>query len=155
MRLRSLRPRLRVIVTARLAVFADFEIFHRLARDLRLGQALDGVDLLVVARRGQHVGIADAAGAAGAADAVDIVVGMERHVEIEDVADGRNVETARRDVAGDQDLEFAGAEAVERLGAQRLVEIAMQRRGVEAVLGERLGHDIDIALAVAEHDARC
>ena len=28
----------------------------------------------------------------------------------------------------------------------------MQRRGIEAVLGQRLGDDIDVALAVAEHD---
>ena len=102
--------------------------------------------------RGQHEGRAAAAGAAGAADAVDIIVGMDRHVEIEDMADGGHVQPARRDIAGDQDLEFAGAETVQRLGAQRLVEIAMDRRGVEAVLDQRLGHDIDIALAVAEDD---
>ena len=87
--------------------------------------------------RGQHIGLAAAPGAAGAADAVDIIVGMDRHVEIEDMADRRHVQAARRHVGGDQDLQFAGAEPVQGLGAQRLVEIAMDRRGVEAVLGQR------------------
>ena len=41
-------------------------------------------------------------GAAGAADAVDVVLGVGGHVEIEDVADRRDVEAARRHVAGDQ-----------------------------------------------------
>ena len=144
-----------VVVTAGLAVFAHLDVFHDLARDGYLGQAFDGIDLLVVARRRQHVGVAGASGAARAADAVDVVVGVERHVEIEHVAHGGNVEAARRHVAGDENLQFAGSEAVERLGAQRLIEIAVQRRGIEAVLGERFRHDIDVALAVAEDDARC
>ena len=45
---------------------------------------------------------AGAAGAAGAADAVDIVVGVMRDVEIEDMADGGDIEAAGRDVGGDQ-----------------------------------------------------
>ena len=39
---------------------------------------------------------------AGAADAVDIVLGMDRHVVVEDVADVGDVEAARRDVRGHQ-----------------------------------------------------
>ncbi len=73
------------------------------------------------------------AGAAGAADAVDVVVGVVRHVEIEDVADVRNVEAAGGDVGGDQQLDLALAERVERGGARRLVQVAVQRDGVEAV----------------------
>ena len=68
------------------------------------------------------------------------------------MADGRNVQTARGDVAGDKDLQLPGAETVQRFGAQRLVKIAMDRRGVETVFDQALGHHIDIALAVAEHD---
>ena len=57
-----------------------------------------------------------AAGAAGAADAVDVIVGA-RGVVIEDVVTW-DVEAAGGDVGGDQELQIAGAEAVERLGAQ-------------------------------------
>ena len=41
-------------------------------------------------------------GAAGAPDAVDIIVGVMRYVEVEDVAGDGNVEAARGDVGGDQ-----------------------------------------------------
>ena len=92
------------------------------------------------------------AGAAGAADAVDIVVGVVRHVEIEDVADVGNVEPARGDVGGDQELDLAAAERVERRRARRLVEVAMQRDGVEAVADQRAVQLRDLALAVAEDD---
>ena len=50
-------------------------------------------------------------GAAGAADAVDVILGVDRHVEVEDVADVRDVEAARGDVRGDQQLQLAVAEA--------------------------------------------
>ncbi len=45
---------------------------------------------------------AGAAGAAGAADAMNVIVGMMRDVEIEDMADGGNIEAASRDVGRDQ-----------------------------------------------------
>src|SRR5476651_1683957 len=44
---------------------------------------------------------AGAPGTPGAADAVDVVVGMMRHIEIEDVAGNGNVEAAGGDVGGD------------------------------------------------------
>ncbi len=96
--------------------------------------------------------MAAASGAPGAADAMDIIVGMDRHIEIEHMADAGDVQPACRDIAGDEDFEFAGAEFVQGLGAHRLVQIAMDRRGIKAVLGQALGDDIDIALAVAEDD---
>ena len=45
---------------------------------------------------------AGAAGPGGAADAVDVIVGVMRHVEIEDMADGGNIEATGRDVGSDQ-----------------------------------------------------
>ena len=77
---------------------------------------------------------------------------MERHVVIEDVTHGGDIQPARRDIAGDENLDRSGAEAVEGFGAQRLVEIAMQRRGVEAMLAQRFGDDVHIALAITEDD---
>ena len=78
-------------------------------------------------------GFARASGAAGAADAVDVVLGMDRHVEIEDVADVGNVEAARGDVGCDEQLQLAGAKALQHRHARALVHVAMQRAGVELV----------------------
>ena len=64
-------------------------------------------DEVAFGRRGQGEGVADLAGAAGAADAVNVVLGRERHVEIEDVAHVDDVEAARGDVGRDQDLDLA------------------------------------------------
>ena len=65
-------------------------------------------NLAVLGRR-QREGAALAPGAAGAADAVDIVLGMDRHVEIEDVLQALDVEAARRDVAAHQKPDFVVA----------------------------------------------
>ena len=70
---------------------------------------------------------ATGAGASGPSDAVDIVFRMRRHVEIDDVADGRDIEPARRDIAGNQDPQPAGAERIERCRPGVLVHVAVQR----------------------------
>ena len=70
----------------------------------------------------------------GAADAVDVIVGMMRDVEIEDVADGGNIEAAGGDVGGHQQRNLAFAELIQRLGAGRLIHVAMQGADAEAVL---------------------
>jgi hypothetical protein len=59
-----------------------------------------------------------ASGTAGAADAMDVVVGVMRHVEIEDVTDGGDIEAARGDVGSDQEWDFTFAELIERRGAR-------------------------------------
>ena len=68
------------------------------------------------------------------------------------MADGRNIQTARGHVGGDQQVHRTVAEPVQRFGAHRLVQIAVDRRGVEAMRLQRLGHHIHIHLAVAEDD---
>ena len=73
-------------------------------------QAFDGGHGLAVDRRHDGDGGAAQAGAAGAADAVDVIVGVMRHVEIEDVADRGDIETARGDVGRDQHGDIAVAE---------------------------------------------
>ena len=59
---------------------------------------------------------------------------MMRHVEIEDMGDGGNIEAARGHIGGHQQRDFALAELVEGGGAGRLVHVAMQRADTEAVL---------------------
>ena len=84
-----------------------------------------------------EIAVPAAAGAAGAADAVDVIVGMMRHVEIEDVADGGNIEAAGGDVGSDQQRNLALAELIQRRGAGRLIHVAMQGADAEAVLLQR------------------
>src|SRR6266404_979578 len=109
--------------------------FH--PRDGLAHQFLDRLDQPALGLRGQGEGMPGLAGAAGATDAMDIVFRRKWHVEIEDMAHIDNVEAARRHVGGDQDLDVAGLEALERLGARGLAHVSVQRAGVDAVLLER------------------
>ena len=74
------------------ALAGEIVPFDRLA-----DQLFDGVDIFAVGGDGNGDGDAFASGTTGAADPVDVVIGMRRHVEIEDMAHGRDVEAARRD----------------------------------------------------------
>ena len=91
-------------------------------------------------------------GPAGAADAMDVVIGVVRHVEIEDVAHLRNVEAARGNVRRDQQLDFAAAETIEGCRARRLIHVAMQGDRIEFVAQQRAMKIGDFALAIAKDD---
>src|SRR4051812_48641320 len=69
-------------------------------------QLLDRLDVFGLGAGDDRLGEAGAAGAARASDTVDVILGMSRNVEIEDVADCRNIEPARRDVARHQELQL-------------------------------------------------
>ena len=56
------------------------------------GEALDLAQRAAIAVVGERDGDARRAGAAGAADAVDVVLGLPRQVEVDDVADAGDVE---------------------------------------------------------------
>ena len=117
------------------------------------------ISLVIASRYFPSLGVAsviempDAAGAAGAADAVDVVLGVGRHVEVEDVAHRRDIEAARRDVAGDQELQLAvcGSGRASRCGSSGPCRHGARRRR-EAVALERAGEGRHVALAVAEDD---
>ena len=59
-------------------------------------------------------GIPGGCGTACPANAMDVVLGMLRHVVVDDMADVGNVQSTRGDVGGDQNLIFSIPEAVER-----------------------------------------
>jgi hypothetical protein len=63
-----------------------------------------------------------------------------------------DVEAARGDVAGHQQRGLARSEALERGHARPLVEVAVQRGGVEAVVQEGAVQHRHLALAIAEDD---
>src|SRR4029453_9197863 len=81
-----------------------------------------------------------------------IVLGMDWHVVIEDVADFGDVEAARRYVACRKEGDGAGPEGIERRRALMLVHVAMQGSDIEAMALQRAIEDADVLLAVAEDD---
>src|SRR5436309_397146 len=86
------------------------------ARNLLADQLLDRGHRLGIERGDDGDRSPGAAGAAGAADAVNVVVGMMRHIEIEDVTDHGNIEAAGSDVGGDQHRNLTLAKLVEGRG---------------------------------------
>src|SRR6185369_3300984 len=70
------------------------------------------------------------AGARGATDPVDILLGDIGQVEIDDVANTRNVDPTRRDVGRDEHLDLARLERRNRPLALRLRLVAVDRAGV-------------------------
>src|SRR5215472_688331 len=138
-------PSYRTLLRGRVRLFAR-------PGDSLADQLLDRRDASAVGGRDDGDGGAAASGASGAADAMDVIVGMVRDVEVEDVADGGNVEAARGDVGGNQQRDFVLAELIERGHARRLVHVAVQRDRGKAVAHERTMQRRDLALAVAEDD---
>ena len=89
-------------------------------------------------------------GAAGAPDAVDVILGMLRHVVVDDVAHIRDVQPARGDVRGDEHFKFAVAKTLQRLLAFLLRAVGMQHgHGVVRAL-ERAGDAVGAVLGAAE-----
>ena len=84
---------------------------HRRDFDLLLGHRFDAAQQAMLARLDERDRGAVAPGAAGAADAVDVVVGRGRHVVVDDVRQLLDVEAARGDVGGDEQIGRAVAEA--------------------------------------------
>ena len=135
----------RILLRGRVRLFAH-------PRNGLADQLLDCRDASGVGGRNDGDRGAAASGAPGAADAMHVVVGVMRDVEVEDVADGGNVEAACGHVGGNQQRDFVLAELIERGRARRLVHVAVQRDRGKAVADERTMQRRDLALAVAEDD---
>ena len=143
------------LLAGALAIFGCFGVNGEVAFgawNVLAGQSFDRGDRLGVERGDHRDRGAGPPGAAGTADAMHVVVGMMRHIEIEDVAHDRDIEAAGRDVGSNQQRNLALAELIQRRGTRRLIHIAVQRADTEAVLEQRLVDNGDFALAVAEDD---
>ncbi len=68
---------------------------------------------------------------------MDVVLGVERHVEVEHRRQVDDVEAARGDVGGDQDVDGAALERLERLQPLVLRLVAVQGVGSQAIALER------------------
>src|SRR6516162_6989156 len=125
---------------------------HRDDGDALVGQPLDALELAALAAVAERDGDARGAGARGAADAMDVALGVDRQLEVDDVRHPADVDAARSEVGRDQHAGAAEAEIVERLLAGTLALVAVDRLGGHAGLVERLGNAVGAALGAGEHD---
>ncbi len=128
------------------------EAFQLHARNFLADEPLDRGDLLDVL--GNHDGkcVPHALRAAGAADAVNVVLGMMRHVEVDDVADLLDVDSARGDVGGDHHFVAAAAETVQCLLALVLGAVGVKHRDGMAFLMELARDAVGAVLGAAEDE---
>src|SRR6185503_5427181 len=92
------------------------EVRHRDARQRAAHRALDGVDLALLLRRDERERLSRRFRAARAADAMDVVLGHERYVEVDHMAERFDVDAARGDVGRHEHRNPAGLERLERGG---------------------------------------
>ena len=82
---------------------------------------------------------------------MDIVFGCCWYVEVDDVAERRHVDSARRDVGGDEHAILPALEAGERFGALRLRSIAVDALNADAPAFEKARQRIRARLRAGEH----
>ena len=122
------------------------------AGDALIGQLLDGAQIASFAIVAQRNGDAFEAGARGAADAMDVALRHFRQFEIDHMADRIDVDTARRDIGGDQHRHLSGFKTFQRALALVLALVAVNGVGRETGVVEEAGDAICAALGAGEDD---
>src|SRR5205807_4437470 len=117
--------------SARFALFEErgvsiIEVLEFHAWDFLADEPLDGVNVPRVLGHHQSKSVTFRFHAPGAANAMDIILGMLRDIVVNYVAYVTNVQSARGDVGGDQDLVTTVAQAAQGLLAFALRAIRMQ-----------------------------
>ena len=138
-------------------VRAVIEVRQHHARECRRDPLLDGAESLLLRRRHERDDLARRAGASRAAATVDVVVGRERHVEVDDVRDALHVDAARRHVGGHQHRVLSATERLERGDAVFLPAIGMDAGRPHAAAGDRACELVGIAFPLHEdqHGGHC
>jgi len=118
------------------------EVRQRHARQLPADRAFDRAKIPLIIRRDEREGRAGHFGPRRPPDTMDVIVGLRRDVEVDDVAERRDVDSPRGDVGRDEHAVLAALEAGERLRALRLRAIAVNALDGEAGLAEMFGQPI-------------
>jgi hypothetical protein len=79
--------------------------------------------------------------AAGAAYAVGVVLGRARQIVIHHHWQLQHIDTARRQIGGDDHLDALGLEVLQHLAAFALAQVAMQGFGAQAGFAQFISHD--------------
>src|SRR4249919_4070744 len=127
----------------------QFHLLDRLA-----GGSLDRAQHAAFARGDEQDRLALAARAAGAADAVDVALGVVGDVEVQHVADARDIEAARGHVGGDRDVAASVLDRGDGALARLLVHVAVDGGGGNAARGQLVGQFLGAELGTREHDHR-
>ena len=120
--------------------------------DLLLRLLLDVAQEAMFARLGQRDGDTLTAGAAGSADPMHVRLGGTGDVVVDNVRHVLDVESARGDVGGDEQIGGVGAELLHDAIALLLTETTVQCLGAIATAVERFGQLVDFGPRAAEHD---
>ena len=116
--------------------------------------AFESADHILVFIGDQSERVACALRAPRASDAMDVGVGGVGHVVVDDVRDAVNVETARRNVGGDHDVEVSRFETVKRALALSLRAVAMQTRDAITRVRDLFRHLVGAMFRAHENENR-
>jgi hypothetical protein len=105
-----------------------------------------------IRRRDERYRAPSMSGAAGATGAVDVILGDERQVVVDDERQLRDVETARRDVGGDKDADPTRLEVTEGPRSCALALVAVNDGCLDAGALQVLADAIRTALGLAEDE---
>ena len=115
-------------------------------------EALDDRDVALVLGGHHRQRVAGGVHATGPADAVNVVLGGARHIEIDDMGDVVDVDPARGDIGGHQDLGPAALEMGERALALNLAAVAVDHGYVVTARVELTRQPVSPALGACEDD---
>src|SRR5690625_4063802 len=125
----------------RTAVFCPvLEAVVLLPCDAFAGMALDIAKVILFAAVNEGDGFSGCFGAAGAADAVDVIFGLVGRVEVDDVRNGIDVDAARGNVCGNEDVELALLESGKRALALALRAVRVHHGRGKTLPVEALGY---------------
>ncbi len=122
--------------------------------ELRARGRLDVAQHPVLARLDQGDRRAFAAGSPGPPDAMHVRIGVRRDVEVDDVRDVIDVESAGGHVRRHEDVERPVPEAAHDPVAALLGQPAMERAGIVSAGAQRLGQVVHLASRAGEDERR-
>ena len=120
--------------------------------DLFFEQTLDVVQELVFVDTNQRDGRTFGARAAGTSDAMHIVFSDVGQLVVDDVRQFVDVDTTRRDVGGNQYVQFAALEIGERPCTRILAFVAVNCVGLDACLEQFVGQSVGAPFGAREDE---
>lgn len=102
-----------------------FEAFRLSNLDGTLDEAFEGFESVPVVGRNETNGHSVHVGPTRPANAVNVVFGMGRKVKIDDVSDPIDIDSAGRDISGNQDPDFAIFKILQGTGSLILAAVGM------------------------------